>query len=299
MVGLRIEGQRARQLERVEGVAARELVDAQQHGTRQRAAEAHADHAVQRSAAERADADPCGRVRAAGRRPGASRAGQARAGEMRPGAAARWPSRRKAYASRGRRGGVEPLDVVDRQDEPTRPAQRPQRAEHGCRHRSGIHRGVGGRSAQECHLQGGGLGRRQAVEGLVHHRRQQIAQGGEGQPCLRQRRAGDENPRVTLGRCGGRLAPQRRLADARLALQHERREPLARREGPDQGEFVLAPDDLDRSGHRTGPPAWRSRPARIRSCMASPRRRYHARGRPTSRRSMSGGFHVSPCWRRA
>ena len=117
------------------------------------------------------------------------------------------------------RGGlVEPLRVVDHADQRKRFGGLGQQAQDGHGHQEAI-RGSALLQAER-DLQRGALGRRQRLQ-PVEQRRAQMMQAGERELHLglHAHRPRDATP----GRLAGDVLQQRRLADTRLAAQHQRR----------------------------------------------------------------------------
>ncbi len=133
------------------------------------------------------------------------------------------------------RGGVQPLQVVDDREHGAVPGGRAQQADR----RDAYGEAVARRRGTE--REGGGqrirLRSRQACE-LLRHRAEEIRQGREGQLGLRLDPARSQDRRVVAA-LRERLQ-QRRLADPRLAADHER----ASVSGPQVVEQLLQPGQL-------------------------------------------------------
>ena len=117
---------------------------------------------------------------------------------------------------------VDPLDVVDRDDEAAAPGQRAQPVQEAERDRMGIGRSAAGLLAKQGDLQGTELGSRQAELTRVDAV-EEIDQRREGQLRLRLTRSRREDAHPALLRSLYPGLPERRLADARLAREDERR----------------------------------------------------------------------------
>ena len=231
-------GERAPQLEREQRVAERRV----RHAPQQRARHAHAEppgeQPARRVEVERADVEP--RERAAAER-ALERSHAARAArEQEADRRAVEPPRGEAQGLGGRR--VEPLQVVDRDQDRTGGRQRPQTVEHAQRDRPRL-RGVGRRlAAQQRDLERPRLRRGQPVEGVRADAVEQVDQRGERQPRLGVAGPRGEDPVPARPRAGDPGLPQGRLADAGRPGDQQR-PPRAGEERVERRELRLAGDD--------------------------------------------------------
>jgi hypothetical protein len=116
---------------------------------------------------------------------------------------------------------VEPLEVVDRDDHRRRAGERAQQVEQPERDRVRLGRRTGGHGPQQRDLERQPLRRRQCGERLLLDPVDQVDERGEGELRLRAARTGREYPAPTCPRGRDRRLPQRRLADAGVALENE------------------------------------------------------------------------------
>ena len=155
----------------------------------------------------------------------------------------------KREPERARRRGVEPLEIVDRHDEPVLGEQLQGVAERDPE-RPRIDRTTAGVLDQERDLEcpalrrrGGRAGRRRAL-----HRRDRRGRRARGRALTR---PGARRARATNARRAASTAarPERRLSDPRVALEHERGR--ARRDCPpveerrQRPEVFISADDVD------------------------------------------------------
>jgi hypothetical protein len=157
------------------------------------------------------------------------------------------------------RGRIQPLHVVDREQQRAHDAERPRRRQHGHRHHALVQRRARPLQ-QERHTQRLGLRRRKHVEHLVEDAAEKITQPSEGEPRLRGRGARGEDATPALARKFEPRKPQRGLAHAGAALQRERRRTARDRvhELPELGALSHSANDTDR-------PVRHVRPTLIRS----------------------------------
>ena len=149
----------------------------------------------------------------------------------------------------GRR--VEPLEVVDRDEDAAPP--RPARARAPCAASDSASRSTPGPDRR-----GGGHPRAHAVAGAeapggpVEHGAEESARPEKAERRLRLRGLRAQDDATARVGAGDRVAPERRLAGPRVALEHERRRPLARagRGSARSLELGLAADDLGKA------PSW-------------------------------------------
>ena len=224
--------QDAGDLQRKQGVTVGGLRDADQHRPRQRLAEPGPDDVVEGRNTQRADADPDDQ--AGWQRPLQGQAIGARitepAGGQDPHARGPKPPHREVqHAGRWR---IEPLQVVDcdQQRPPCRQLQ--QDAADRRRQRARVAQRAVGVAAQQRHLQRLPLRRRQAREEIVAKPGQQVGERGQRELGLALGgAAGQGGVAARSGALGGGL-PQGGLADTRSALKHQRRR--ARRHGVEE-----------------------------------------------------------------
>ncbi len=131
----------------------------------------------------------------------------------------------------GGRRRIEPLLVVDRDDQRRTGGKRPQHIEKPGRERAPVGRYVC-RPQQQSDLECPPLRLRQARQGLLQYRLQQIDEARERQRSLDLHRPRHECPVAPHPRRRESLAPERRLADARLPLDQQR----LRRPGPNPSQ---------------------------------------------------------------
>ena len=139
---------------------------------------------------------------------------------------------------------IQPLDVVDGNQQRPPHRQRPQRVEEAERDRSGLRRNIGRLGTQERNLQRTQLRRRQPSQLLRAHTVEQIDQRREREPRLGLARAGGKHTQPSPARRSQPRLPQRRLPDTRPAAENERQ---LGRVGPDEleqdAELTLTADD--------------------------------------------------------
>src|SRR5262245_39905447 len=231
-----------REFQREEGITTRALMDAQQRLPRERPTEAVLNEPVQRADAERTDPHPLNfdsRLEHGRLQPPS---------KDQPDRAAQAPQREGECA--GRRG-VEPMHVVDRDDDRSLLAEQMEHVAHG--HGEGAMVGAVLRGlAQQRYFQRAQAGRRQPGLDIVKCILEEVAQPevseaafGLGWP--RGKNAPTQQTRV-LDTC----QPERRLSNPRLALEHECRRLVGGtiKESIERAELYVAPDDTGR-GHTT------------------------------------------------
>ena len=247
-VGIRVDD--AGQFEREEGVSARSLVDAKEGLPGEGCAEVVAQEPVDGADAERLHAQRLDMLGAEGlfenRRLRSLRIGAP--GEQEEHAASAEPSQRERQ--RARRGRVEPLEVVDRDDKRLVRAQDLQRATHGYTQRARIDPIYGRLLEKERHLERAPPRRRQPRKNLVEDVLEQIAEPRVGEPVLGLSGSGRENAQSARPRMLDACKPERRLADASFTLEHECSGPFLHPadQAADGGELLLSADD--REPHR-------------------------------------------------
>jgi hypothetical protein len=150
----------------------------------------------------------------------------------------------------GRRA-VEPLHVIDRDDD--RPACREaaQDVSRGKGDGPGIGRAAGVLAPQRRAVERSAQGTREVVECCLRTVCQEIAKGRVRHPGFRLRGPRHEHGQVPLARLGDTGQPQRGLADpgASLKDQSARAGRQAREEVGDRVELLLATDDRRGAGH--------------------------------------------------
>ncbi len=136
------------------------------------------------------------------------------------------PHRRRRQSSGGEAqhlGGrdVQPLRVVDGDEQRAGGAELAQGADHGHRDRAVVGLVAIGDPPQQSHLERLALGLGQEGQHVVGHLLEQVAEDGEGELGLGLGRPSGEDPERPAPRRHHRCLPQRRLADAGLALEHQ------------------------------------------------------------------------------
>jgi len=236
-------------LERVERVPPRRHVHLGEKGPRKRYSKVVVHNVVERTQVDGTDLD----VGEALRRKRTRELGQQRAlqrnapRDQDADALGTQPPRGVAERSGG--GCVEPLDVVDGDEDRGRLGKRAQRAENGNSDGALVEGRPIVLLEHERTGQGTALGIGKRRECLVEYRVEEIAYPRERQRGLALRRTRLEDAKSERFRLGDACRPQGRLPHARLALQHERRRPAgdAAQEVTDGSELELAPDDV--TGH--------------------------------------------------
>src|SRR5512133_1086061 len=187
------------------------------------------------------------RARARGRRRGC------RPRSRTPGAAAggQEEDRRVSQASqrereRARRGAVEPLDVVDRENKRTPGSENLHGVPQGDAERARIHRTSRRRLYEERDLERAAPRRGQCRHDELERVLEQVAQPRVSKALLRLGRPRREDAEAALARGLDPSEPERRLPDPRFALEHECRRSCTRAVEEDgQGTELLVPaDDL-------------------------------------------------------
>ena len=208
----------APQLERVERVSARGLVQPEQGRPRHPPRQQRVKDLMRRADAERPDRqplDPIGGecvldVRAVLSRP--ARPDQRDADVVRPA---------ESEAERGRRGRIEPLEVVDGEHEAFL-CERLDRAADRDTERALVDRPPVGVLDEQRHFESAAPRRGQRRQHLVEDPVEKIAEARVGHRPLRLGGARNEYPQAAFACLIDRGPPQRRLADPGLALQRER-----------------------------------------------------------------------------
>ena len=268
--------ERPRQLEREEGIAARCIVQPQQGRTWESESEPVTDETLDRADAERPDGQSLDH---SGKRRLERRRRLAAAGEEDPDRLAVEPPQREREHIRRRR--IEPLDVVDREQQRAAGGQRDERVVHPDRERARICRDVPLGIEQQRRLERPTPWRREHRQHFGGGFPEQVAEPGVRESLLGLGGPRGKHTEPSLARRLRPGQPERRLADARLAFEHEGggtfRGPLD--EVEQGGEFLVSSDDVHpHVGH--GDTAY----ARFRACAPTI-------GCPcsASRRECSGG----------
>ena len=137
------------------------------------------------------------------------------------------------------RGSVEPLDVVDRDEQRISGRERAQRGQHAERDQVRLRRarGIG---AVERDVERPALRWRQRRQLFVGDAVEQVDERSEGQPRLRAACPRHENPTAPLEPELDAALPEARLPDARLTLEDQRRgRRILRYQLPDGAELSL------------------------------------------------------------
>ena len=121
-----------------------------------------------------------------------------------------------------RRGRVKPLNVVHRYDHRLLQAEQLQHVANGDTDRALVDAVARCVPSEHRNLEGAAPGRGQCRQRLVDDAFEQITEAGVREAALGLDRPCRENPRTALLPLLDAREPQRRLADARLALEHER-----------------------------------------------------------------------------
>ena len=177
-------GELASELQREERVPARRLLQSRQLRSRQLQIEPPSEQVVQRAQAERSNPEPLQplfgerlleleRRREAGHLPQRHQRGdrlvaQAAEGDL----------------EHGRRGRVEPLDIVERDDHRTVLCERAQDVEQSDSDQARIRRSLAGLGEQECHLERAQSHRSQRRRYLAEHIGEQVGETGIGERSL-------------------------------------------------------------------------------------------------------------------
>jgi hypothetical protein len=121
------------------------------------------------------------------------------------------------------RGPVEPGEIIDPDEHRGGHGEGPEHAKEGDRDRSLIGRLRPRLGAQQGHVQCPPLRGRQCAEHRRRHRFEQVPERGEAQRGLRLDRAAGEHVPAAVAGLADPGRPQRRLADAGLALEQQPR----------------------------------------------------------------------------
>ena len=248
--------ERARKLEREEGVASRGLPEPDQRRPRERRVEAGAQQLVDRTDAQPGDLDrPQALLRpdpAQPRRYAAAHREQR--GDRLPLEAG------EREADRRERCGVQPLQVVDRQAERAFGGEETQRPEERCGNCTLVGASLGP-AEQQRGFDRPPLDRRQLRHDPVNGVAEQIAQPSERESGLRLGRPAGQHAVATVGGCVQAGQPECRLPDPRLPREHGHAGKLLRGvEDPDDRPELLFPTEKalghDRHLSQYPAPSW-------------------------------------------
>jgi hypothetical protein len=244
--------ERTRELEGVERVASRDLVDAEQRRPGDDPGEPPLDDPLDRTEAQRADPkalDPllADGVLEGGRRPALAETSRPEQQDRRLGE----PADREPERVGG--GRVEPLDVVDRDDERALLGQRLERAANADAERTRIDRPAGGVLDEQGDFERTPLRCRECGKRLVEHVLEEVGEPSVLEAALGLRRPRDEDARAALPRRIERRTPESGLPDPGLPLERDRRRRATGEERPERAELIVPAHQVDR--HRT-PRTW-------------------------------------------
>ena len=166
-------------------------------------------------------------------------------GEQQEHACSGEPSERER--ERARRRGIEPLKIVDRDENGPVVGEQLQRAPSRDPECARIHRICGRLFEEKRHLERAPPGRRQRGQDVVEDVLEEIAEPDVGEAALGLGRSRREDAQSTRARMLDAGQPERRLPDPRIALQHECGRPFPHvvDEGVKGGELLLPADDLE------------------------------------------------------
>lgn len=227
--------ERAADLQREERVAAGGLRDPDERGPGRRRTEVRSEQVVQRAKRQRADLGPEDRIppqpeRRFDARPPCEQqphsSGQAARGELEP----------------ARRSPVEPLHVVDRDDERLTLRERREQGDERAADRALVCTAA---APEQRRFERTLLWLRELVAAFVIGHSNEVGERGIRQHRLALSRLRAQHPVAAALSCGNALEPKRGLADARLALKQQRIR-LVRFPGEevvDRGELGVAADD--------------------------------------------------------
>ena len=132
------------------------------------------------------------------------------------------PKSSRRVSERGGRRSVEPLSVVDCDEQLLLGAHSPQDVQHRNSHGMWIRRGAVLVVENECAGERAPLCRNKRVERVREDGIEKIAEPRERQLGLALRRKRAQDPQTSFLRVGHAGGPERRLAHARVALEEER-----------------------------------------------------------------------------
>ena len=153
-------------------------------------------------------------------------------------------NRESQYPGRRR---IDPVEVIDREDERRHHRERSERAEGRHRYRVLIRRRSGGFRPHERDLEGSTLGGRHADGHRLEHVLEEIPERGVGERGLRLDRARGEHDDASVSRVVDGLGPQRRLPDPGLTLQEQPARTIGygRDEDRDLRELLVSAEETD------------------------------------------------------
>ena len=236
------------ELERVEGVPTRHLMNADRDGTRQPRRHAVVKQSAGRSEAQATDLDGDEPVlRHAAPQPLRCRSANGEQGSDTLGVEA---GEREADCRES--GAVEPLEIVDCDEHGSIASENPERAEEGRGDRTLVD-GDLGRAQEERGLDGSALQRRQLRKRVGGRPLEEVRQAGEGEPGLGLTRTRTQHPISTYLRHVETRRPQRGLPDPRFAGDHDGArqlfEPL--QDARDRAYLVVPPHEAHDGRWRT------------------------------------------------
>ena len=216
--------QRPRELERVEGVPARHLLHTKEGRARERSCQVCLEKLVDGAEAQRTDVQPFHPI-------GTDRPLEVRrlrtfaraTGEQKEDRPFIQPPQRESKCAR--RGRIEPLAVVDRENNWPLGSENLERAPDRDTERARIEV-FGILLEEECYLECTAPGCRQRRQHALENAFEQVAEAGVGQPPLGFCRPRRQDAEPSCARSLEPGEPERRLPDARLTLEHERQRPF-------------------------------------------------------------------------
>ena len=219
--------QRTRKLQREERVAAGALVKAEQRGPREHPPEPSQQKTVQRAQAQRADGKMLDDAPVHSKlKRGHPDVVLEPAGAEKTDVAVVQPPQRKSKRAHGRR--IQPLHVVDRNQDRLAIREQMQRAPDGHSERSRIDPGFRHPLDEQSALERATTRRGQFRRDLRERVLEKVSQPGVREPQLGLRRPRREHTKTSTRRLDT-LKPKRRLPDPRFAIQHERWDLSSRR----------------------------------------------------------------------
>jgi hypothetical protein len=161
------------------------------------------------------------------------------------------------------------LDVVDRDDDRSRRGEVAEDGDRGRRDGALPGDGVGATRPQQRNFERVPLGRRKRSEDIGLDAFQQICERRVGERGLHLGRCARQHAERRGPRRGDPFAPQRRLADPRLAFEHARGGAVRQRveEAADGVQFLLSPEDVTGHTARVGANAASRQLAVAVSCL--------------------------------
>ncbi len=238
-------GEVAGDLEGVEGIAARRFLDPDEHQAWERPSGTGQEQLVQRCQRQRAHVQPLPPLGGdAGGQLENRCAGLAADGEQEAGGAV--DEATNGVRENGGRRIVEPLGVVDREDQRLLAGELAQERRRGDRERPLVRQLAGRLGPQDRDLQSVPLHGGKNGELGLDDRGQQVGQASEGERSLGLRRRRAQDPGFALVGALDRGPPDRRLADPRLAIDEQARQArLGPLEHPiDRLDLASPPDEF-------------------------------------------------------